>query len=513
MSPRSLWINAIAVRSLRGILLFVLITVWSAGALADASVSQSIRFADQSPLSKTLDPYQSPQHFNVSVAIIDDGGPVNGLQFKAKVTDPAGQEVETVVVTSNRNSISQLGTQWFHLNFVLKTPLKKPEDTLSGVLEISGTGIVPATRPLELQADRTLAAYEGTPITGGLVWLLEGLQLHSLSTSIVVIAFFVALVFMLVLVRTRVWAALWSTTGQFRSYLAETPGWDFSSGWASTLTATGAILGTLLAAGIVPDEPVTLSKQGFAGLNLFFGALILIGPFIYKAIHPPDPNGSTPPPAASQIELGYSLLFLLASFFTFWAVLGEMSTIFFLLLEITKGAMTTLMVWVFRLFLLGVVVGLAVYTWVTVPRLLLPHIRTKLEVQHDEAKAAEEAQRVTMTREATAVQAAAQLQTAAQAAVTKAPAALSPAQAAAAAAAQEAVRKVQAAAAQPTEPAAQAAAVAAAQDALTKAVKAAVQTTGPEAQAVVNAAAATVQATAAVQGALPHAPRRKLHWL
>src|SRR5205823_10830788 len=44
----------------------------------------------------------------------------------------------------------------------------------------------------------------------------------------------------------------------------------------------GALLGTILAAGVLPSESL-LSKATYAGLNLLFGVLILIAAFFYLA--------------------------------------------------------------------------------------------------------------------------------------------------------------------------------------------------------------------------------------
>src|ERR1700736_1877403 len=57
------------------------------------------------------------------------------------------------------------------------------------------------------------------------------------------------------------------------------PQWDFSKSWASSLTAVGALLGTILAAA---GGGLTSNKTN-AGLNVFFGVLVLIAPLVYSA--------------------------------------------------------------------------------------------------------------------------------------------------------------------------------------------------------------------------------------
>src|SRR5690349_613703 len=56
--------------------------------------------------------------------------------------------------------------------------------------------------------------------------------------------------------------------------------WDFTSSWASTMTAVGAVLGLTLSAGSILGGGA--AKSEFGGLNLLFGFLVVLAPLFYK---------------------------------------------------------------------------------------------------------------------------------------------------------------------------------------------------------------------------------------
>jgi cytochrome c oxidase subunit IV len=89
----------------------------------------------------------------------------------------------------------------------------------------------------------------------------------------------------------------------------------------------------VLSAGVLPGDTQSLSKPAYAALNLFFGMLILISGFVYTATR--RPKETTTQTGGRQVQYqGYVWSFLLASFATLWAVLGELATLSFLLTEI-----------------------------------------------------------------------------------------------------------------------------------------------------------------------------------
>jgi hypothetical protein len=109
--------------------------------------------------------------------------------------------------------------------------------------------------------------------------------------------------------------------------------WSFDS-WATTLTAAGAILGTVLGSITLPPGPSEIDKDTLVQLNLLFGALIVVGPFLVQAIRKPS---------ATEDEVtaglwGYSPVLLLSYSITGAAVLGELGALALLGWELTGAA-------------------------------------------------------------------------------------------------------------------------------------------------------------------------------
>jgi hypothetical protein len=109
-------------------------------------------------------------------------------------------------------------------------------------------------------------------------------------------------------------------------------GWSFTDSWASMLTAFGALLGTLVGADLVGAGARPVPKNALIGLNLLFGALVLIAPLVFSAVAKTAPEG--PEPEGPKYQ-GYVGFFLLSCFVTLWAVLGELGALVILLREST----------------------------------------------------------------------------------------------------------------------------------------------------------------------------------
>lgn len=89
---------------------------------------------------------------------------------------------------------------------------------------------------------------------------------------------------------------------------------DVRGSWASSLTALGAALGTVLAAtGFLTDVVAGLSTGMFAAMSLLFGFLVLLGPVLYTAFHNRDGE-------PTYVRL------LIAAGLTVWAAIGELIT-------------------------------------------------------------------------------------------------------------------------------------------------------------------------------------------
>jgi hypothetical protein len=131
---------------------------------------------------------------------------------------------------------------------------------------------------------------------------------------------------------------------------------EFSKSFASTLTAVGALLGTIIAAGVLPEDTVKISKAGFTGLNLTFGIAIAVAGIVYAVWQDVVPEkGAAPKEWKLQ---GHVLPFLVAALITLWAVIGEGWTLWLLLGELgADDGFTSVAVWTGRVLL--IVAGLA----------------------------------------------------------------------------------------------------------------------------------------------------------
>jgi hypothetical protein len=133
-----------------------------------------------------------------------------------------------------------------------------------------------------------------------------------------------------------------------------TTGWDrptgcFSLSFASNLTVLGAILGTILTAGVLPDTS-SVPAGNYAALNLMFGVLVILGPFVYIATQKAEKIRSDPaqdPGAMAPQYQGYVVGFFLGTVLTLWAVLGELATIGLVFNEIRRGhSIPAIVLWV-----------------------------------------------------------------------------------------------------------------------------------------------------------------------
>ena len=140
-------------------------------------------------------------------------------------------------------------------------------------------------------------------------------------------------------------------------------GWNFSDSWATNLTTIGAILGTVASAGLLPDEPMLLGKEAYAGLNLFFGSLVVLAPFLFVA----TARLGLAEDKKSQQRDGYAKWFVISAALTLAAVIGELFTLAALLIDgFLRGTSALLIV------IVGLVIAVGgffvlVHAWRTIP--------------------------------------------------------------------------------------------------------------------------------------------------
>lgn len=135
-----------------------------------------------------------------------------------------------------------------------------------------------------------------------------------------------------------------------------TGSWKFSESWASTLTASGAVLGLILAVEVLPKK-TEIPKDDYVMLELMFGVIVVAATLFYNAIRWPKEvaieeeeivetvTREQTDPEKTKVEhkkqkkkavenMGLVLFFLIASLLILWAVLGQLVTTYYLLTEI-----------------------------------------------------------------------------------------------------------------------------------------------------------------------------------
>lgn len=198
---------------------------------------------------------------------------------------------------------------------VILTGLKALKQKVSGVLVVTG-GATPLARQVEV-----------TPALN---------PAHKWRRDIVGLAFVAAALLGLVSV---VWVI--GKAGLTRLFAhAPGPKWSLDS-WATTLTAAGAVFGTVLGSATLPDVPKQVDKDTLVTLNLFFGLLLVAGPFLFQALRRPTASPLDQESGAS----GTNLTLVLASCVIFAAVAGEIATLGLVFWEILDGGWRDLALW------------------------------------------------------------------------------------------------------------------------------------------------------------------------
>jgi hypothetical protein len=225
----------------------------------------------------------------LSVNLMRGDTPVSGVTAAA----PEG----TTVPRIKRNSTEEL-------KFVVTGV---PADAnLTGQLAVSGGKAAPSQISISISPTGATQTY-GTSSTF--------ILLASLGAGLVVVT--AAFLFL------GAFPPKWGPQAGFTDVLAP-ENFDFSSGFAASTTLIGALLGTIVAASVIPDNTRWLSKDTYIALNIIFGALVPFATAIFNASQK-DVKGKLH---------GRVWSFLIAAWITAWAALGELLTVWFLIKDI-----------------------------------------------------------------------------------------------------------------------------------------------------------------------------------
>jgi hypothetical protein len=287
----------------------------SALALA-ADASEALVFPGTAKVSVVLTDDAKP----TLVALTNHGTRREDVTFSVAPKDAATPAANPVTVTADKTTIEAESTSWFALTFVPADPSK----AVDGFLVANAAGAASATVEIAIGPDP--GGYSAGP--GGVIGIAALIAL-----LLVVIRYFTKL------------------------YDLRTPmgnaKWKFDESWASTFTAVGAVFGTVLGAGLLPDTPNLLGKAQFAGLNVFFGTVVVLSAFLFSAIRGKDGKG-------------LPVIYFLAAFLTFAAVIGELMTLGLLVLDSTAKVESTALSYAFGTVVVLAILLILKYGWTVI---------------------------------------------------------------------------------------------------------------------------------------------------
>lgn len=259
---------------------------------AIAAADDTLAFVESDPLVVAFSsPAAAP---TALVAIRNNGDTAAALTVSLLLGDGATSADGIVEVTGDPTTVEAHEVAWVTLTFTAQEDL----DALDGYLVATADLAGPATRPIQVVLDQRVIGFAG----GSLV--LSGSALPGGPGAVLGIA--VTLAMGLIVLK--------GLANRFRlASKVGSPKWGYDS-WASTVTAVGAVLGTVLGAGFFPVAPNLLSVAQFAGLNVLAGMLVIGAPFLYQTLAHSDGTGNAP-------------ILLVAAAVSFTAVFTELLTL------------------------------------------------------------------------------------------------------------------------------------------------------------------------------------------
>ena len=239
---------------------------------------------------------------------------------------PEGPLAKAVDVTIGSTSVAAGEAASVRLNFTLRQAMS----ATAGSVVIGAAGFAPVAVPLTIDTGDPLDPWPillfAAVVAGAFLWL-----------------------------RLRRLRGRYDPNGELGSVK-----WDFSGSWATNLTTVGAILGTVIAAGVLPAEGQLFGAKAVAGLSVFFGVLAILSGLVYSVASRWVVAEGEP---ARQ---GYVRPFLVAAGITVAAVVGELTTLGVLLVDAAmQGSVVTIAIALLVLLALAALLVLR-HAWVTI---------------------------------------------------------------------------------------------------------------------------------------------------
>jgi hypothetical protein len=259
--------------------------------------------------------YEAEETDPYTVWIRNTGATEAEVQFTANVQD-SSRKGEAVTAASTNTKLAPQHVERFHVTFA-----SVDKGRLSGELVARAEGFAPGTIDLEIGPKRNI---------GGAINALIGGAL--------------AVALILTVVR---WFTLKGPLGVGLGSPVGPAKFDFTKSFASTITLVGAVLGTVLTAGLVPEQPEHLTKDEYLSINLLFGVMVVVGTIVFAMSERPDKD-KAPKAGEERLYEGAVWALLVSAGLVVWAVAGEVACIALIVSELdATGAFTALAIYVF----------------------------------------------------------------------------------------------------------------------------------------------------------------------
>jgi hypothetical protein len=138
--------------------------------------------------------------------------------------------------------------------------------------------------------------------------------------------------------------------------------WDFSSSWATNITAFGTAFMLLLNLAIFPDKPILGPKSEYTFLALFAGSLVGLAPAVQRMFDKTDVDASTG--TSVLVTHGVTKGFLTSSAFTMWGAYLQIGMVTLVVIELEQaGILSCMTAYPIGICIVLVGIGLAFYCW------------------------------------------------------------------------------------------------------------------------------------------------------
>jgi hypothetical protein len=337
-------------------LLVATVLCWQGSSRPALAQAESLNFVGD-PLKLQIK--KGEEEIPVKVTVRNSSDRKIDLKFSAKVRDSEGNPQPVIKIPTDasvkRYSVTRVDLTIAKDDAIPKDDASRPSMPLKGFLVVSDEQkkVAPGTLPVTLTEPKVLPA-NILGISFEVPWLVVVAVAPGVLALLLVIFDSRKVIFNTFRRKDK----RNPTTPRLFSTLGTGLALKFGEGgsWAAVVVVVAAILQAFTAAAVYPEERAYFSAQQMAGFVLFFAVLIGFAPFLYNAFRfkqkdaLADPKSVAKPlkkapeanlsePATDTQRQGYVLTLLMTSALVIWALIGQLSVAFLLVLQIESTTM------------------------------------------------------------------------------------------------------------------------------------------------------------------------------